>query len=123
MSVELKIKAKSLAAEAQMIRKEEIHTKKQARWNREHQGHEAAQKFEKIRQDLYDHRIDVVRWESRATHLARGFIKGLAYKDIERDARLDAYTKGKLVGRVHKLLTKYHDKTITADAVMAWFDQ
>lgn len=122
MSIELKIKAKSLAAEARIIREEEIKLKRKSRYARERQNVEAATHYERQRQSLYDHRIDIVRWECRATHLARAFMKGYAYADIERNARLDAYTKGRLMGRVHKLLTKYHKKSITAETVQQWFD-
>ena len=122
MSIELKIKAKSLAAEARIIRQEEIKLKRKARKMSEHQKLDAYRTYSRQRQSLYDHRIDVVRWECRATNLARAFIKGHAYSDIERNARLDPYTKGRLMGRVHKLLTKYHDKSITAETVQCWFD-
>ena len=122
MSIELKIKAKSLAAEARIIREEEIKLKRKARYARERQNMAAAAHYERQRQSLYDHRIDIVRWECRATHLARAFMKGYAYKDIERNARLDPYTKGRLMGRVHKLLTKYYKKSVTAETVQRWFD-
>jgi len=122
MSYELKIKAKSHAAEARIIREEEIKLKRKARYARERQNIPAANHYERQRQSLYDHRIDIVRWECRATHLARAFMKGYAYKDIERNARLDAYTKGKLMGRVHKLLTKYHKKSTTAEDVQNWME-
>jgi len=122
MSIELKIKAKSLAVEAQIIRREELKLKRTANWYTEHQQAEEGAACARKRQDLYEHRIGIVRRESRATQLARSFIKGHAYCTIERNTRLDPYTRGKLIGRVHKLLMKYHDKTITADAVTEWFD-
>jgi hypothetical protein len=138
MTIELKIKAKSLAVEARIIRREELKLKRTANWYTEHQQAEEGAATSQKRQELYEHRIGIVRWESRATQLARGFIKGLAYSDMERPAyktqkagelphehgtRIDPYTKGKLIGRVHKLLMKYHDKAITADAVTEWFDK
>lgn len=123
MSYELKIKAKSLAAEARIIREEEIKLKRKARYARERQNTKAANHYERQRIALYDHRIDIVRWECRATHLARAFMKGYAYQDIERNARIDPWTKGKLIGRVQKLLNKYHNKALTAEDVTAWFEQ
>lgn len=62
--VYLKVKIKSLAAEAKIIRKEECKTKYNY-WG------------------LREHRKGVVRNEARHTLLAYGFIRGKAYKDIE----------------------------------------
>ena len=62
----LKIKAKSLAAEAKIIRKEEKRARSQS-----------------IRESLYRHRIDVVRYEARHTNIAYGFLRGRTYAEIE----------------------------------------
>lgn len=61
----LKIKLKSLAAEAKIIRKEE-------------------RKGGYYREELYRHRIDVVRYEARHTHIAYGLIRGRTLDQIER---------------------------------------
>ncbi|MFQ6011538.1 MAG: hypothetical protein ACE5KG_05145 [Nitrososphaerales archaeon] len=60
----LKIKLKSLAAEARIIKHQE---KKSKYWN-----------FQ-----LYHHRITVVRREARHTHLAYAFLRGRSYSQIE----------------------------------------
>lgn len=60
----LKIKLKSLAAEAKIIRREE-------------------KKGGEFREGLYRHRIDVVRHEARHTILAYNFIRGVSYKQTE----------------------------------------
>lgn len=70
MSVFLKIKLKSLAAEARIIRKQELKTRGPS--------HNAT------RESLYRHRIDVVRRCSRETHLAYGYTRGRAYVQLER---------------------------------------
>ena len=61
----LRVKLKSLAEEARIIRREEQRT------------HGA------LRAELHQHRIGVVRNESRATHLAYGFIRGLTREQME----------------------------------------
>lgn len=65
----LKIKVKSLAAEAKIIRKEEFRSNRQTR------------------DALYWHRIFVVRTEARATHVAYGLIRGRTYKQIEQNPK------------------------------------
>ena len=66
----LKIKVKSLAAEAKMIRKEEKRCRTPS-----------------LREGLYRHRIDVVRRESRHTNLAYGFLRGRKYHEMEPNAK------------------------------------
>ena len=61
----LRIKLKSLMAEARFIRKEELRT------------------HGPLREELHDHRINTVRWEARATHLAYGIIRGLTREQME----------------------------------------
>lgn len=65
----LKVKLKSLAEEARIIR---LETKRAKR--------------ESIRNGLYLHRIGVVRHEARHTHLAYGFLRGKEYRQIEPKA-------------------------------------
>lgn len=71
MSVFLKIKLKSLAAESRIIRRQELKTRG---------------KHDATRESLYLHRIGVVRRAARETHLAYGFIRGRSYKAMERTA-------------------------------------
>ena len=63
---ELKIKLKSLTAEARIIREEERKTSGQKR------------------NDLHTHRIHHVRPEARATHLAYGLLRGLTRDRVEQ---------------------------------------
>lgn len=62
----LKIKLKSLAAEAKIIRLEELRTRGD------------------LRESLYLHRIMKVRRECRDTHLAYGFLRGRDYLSLEK---------------------------------------
>ena len=64
----LKIKLKSLAAEARIIRKEEL--KRKGKWS-----HQA--------ETLYCHRVNYLRPITRATHVAYGLLRGLEYLQIE----------------------------------------
>ncbi len=75
MSVFLKVKAKSLAAEAAIIRIEERKQLKRPLEKR---------RFYDL---LRDHRIKVVRSAARDTHLARMYLKGRDYRAVERTAR------------------------------------
>jgi len=61
----LKVKVKSLAAEARIIRFEEHRTRGQ------------------LRNELHHHRVQVVRPEARATLLAYGYARGKTYASME----------------------------------------
>lgn len=67
----LKIKSKSLAEEARIIRKEEKRTNGTT--------HDA----------LHHHRVIKVRREARDTYIAYGFIRGTSYSSIEPHTRED----------------------------------
>jgi hypothetical protein len=84
----LKIKIKSLAAEAKIIRQEE----------RKNRGDRGAPK----RQLLKDHRQGIVRNEQRHTLLAYGFIRGRALEQIEDQRKSDPDW-----GKVWKMIEKY----------------
>lgn len=68
--VQLKVKIKSLAAEAHIIRFEETKTKS-----------------DKLRGNLRQHRISVVRFEARHSLLLYGFMRGKKYSDLEQFAK------------------------------------
>lgn len=105
MSVELKIKAKSLAAESRMIRQEELKLKRQIRWKAERQ--QPTTELGRKRQSLYQHRTWDVRRESRATNLARAYIKGVPYRAVEPKTHRNDYETAYMTGRVEKLVKKY----------------
>lgn len=122
MSVELRVKEKSLAAEAKIIRQEEIKAKKSATWCRKHQMSGEAERFNKTRESLHEHRIEVVRFECRATNLARAYIKGTPYRSIERSTKTGDYQMGRLKGRMHKLVCKYHNRQEPIEKINDWFE-
>jgi hypothetical protein len=122
MSVELKVKVKSLAEEARIIRKEEHKAKRSKRWHAERQQTEQAEKYARLRNSLYEHRLDVVRFECRAAELARAFIKGTPYRKVERNTHDGPYQMGRIQGRVQKLVNKYHDKAVTPSMIQQWMN-
>jgi hypothetical protein len=63
----LRIKLKSLAAEARIIRQEEVRNKR-------------------LRYELSEHRRGVVRAAARNTQLAYAFLKGRTYRSVEAKA-------------------------------------
>jgi hypothetical protein len=71
MKLYLKIKIKSLAAEALIIRKE------------------ARKVRGDLRHSLNQHRKTDVRWEARSSMLAYGFLRGRPYKLMEEKVRAD----------------------------------
>lgn len=82
----LKIKIKSLAEEAKIIRKEERKTKGQ------------------LREELYRHRIDVVRAVSRDSLIAYGLIRGKTMDQIEPNRKSEPNWDA-----IDKMLKKYGD--------------
>jgi hypothetical protein len=62
----LKVKIKSLAAEARIIRREEKQSTGRLRW------------------ELWQHRVEVVRREARLSQIAYGFLRGKRYDQIEK---------------------------------------
>lgn len=89
----LRIKLKSLAAEAKIIRAEE------------------ARNFGATRDNLYLHRVLDVRGEARAGHLIYGLIRGMPLDRIEtrskRDEPLDKVYPPSLKQRLVQLAKKY----------------
>ena len=87
----LKIKIKSLAVEAKLIRLEERKVKGLTKHN------------------LSEHRKHVVRPEARATLLAYGFLRGRDYRSIESNATTKPdWTK------VKSMVKRYTDLPVTA---------
>ena len=74
----LKIKLKALAAEARIIRREELRTNCSPRIG---EVYATANTLE--RAALHEHRVGAVRREARHTYLAYGFLRGRAYAQLE----------------------------------------
>ncbi len=82
----LRVKLKSLAAEARIIRREEQRT------------HGA------LREELHRHRVDVVRKAARDTHVAYALIRGRTYEQIESKTHPDSSPDW---DTVNKMVKKY----------------
>src|SRR4051794_30482561 len=86
----LKVKLKSLAAEARIIRFHEQRTRGE------------------LRARLHTHRVREVRTEAHATHLAYGFIRGRSRLQIEPNRRiLPALAEIAIWSRVTSMVKKY----------------
>ena len=78
----LKVKIKSLAEEARIIKKEEARAKLRCRSNFVRKSGQSSH-YSSLRQGLYEHRILVVRRAARETQLVYGFLRGRKYKQLE----------------------------------------
>lgn len=111
MSIELKIKACSLAAEAVIIKRLEKRAKRA--WQRRRTNEKARDAFWLLRH----HRTEDVRDAARSTHLARAFIKGVQYSHVE----CFAYSKPDFEA-VEKMAVRYGgvDPRETQQKFAAW---
>lgn len=93
----LRVKIKSLAEEARIIRFEEKRSR------------------QPIRDELHNHRVTVVRWEARVAQLAYGLIRGRTIERIEPLAKTEPNWK-----RVHELLKKYGARGADWSHIKGW---
>jgi hypothetical protein len=130
--IKLKIKIKSLAYEAALIRKEERDLMCIV-----HNADDPKAKYLEFRlknprgsalgDDLFFHRTLDVRHEQRATLIAYGFLRGVPYRAIETEGRKGHERPGPNWGRVREMVEKYgrygYTKTEKAQAwadIVAW---
>ena len=123
MSIELKIKAKHLALEPSIIRKEEDKLKKQIRY---HRSSDATSAFTlQLKLDgMVAHRRWNVTNEARATHLARAYLAGKPYLTAEkRSKHNDDMFKLYIVPRIVAMVTKYGTKeqrSVDRTVIVEW---
>lgn len=98
-SIELKVKRLSLQAEARIIHVQEHLTKEEGRKARWAQKAERAARKMATWESLYKHRLQVVRPEARAAHIANAFLRGLPYEKVEAKIMLDRLTYDYSYGR------------------------
>lgn len=119
MSIELKIKSKHLSLEAQVIRFEENKLKKQIEWCKNRQDNTT---LRNTWQSLNTHRRWDVRNENRATYLARAFIQGRPYTDVEKKRNdlgvFNCYIVPRVVSMVIKYKLKRHEKYMKHEEVV-----
>ena len=117
MSIELKVKSKHLSEEAKIIRFEERKQLAQSRWHiinqKEAGSNSSSQEIASRQQALYrslnDHRRWDVRNENRATFLARAYIAGKPYNEVEQRRKPENEYKfvTKIIPRVVAMVEKY----------------
>lgn len=131
----LKVKIKSLAVEAAIIRKEENAAKARYRFLKGRQGSEKQYEEEVTTfWGLRNHRTVDVRDESRAAQLAYAFVRGKPFKYVEANTVVASYWSNPnnvpivfnadlmaLAARVARLATKYGKKDVTEDDIKAWY--
>lgn len=120
MSVELKIKAKHLALEPAIIRKEEQKILKQIRSGYCNDTAAALRKYE----SLHNHRKWNVRNESRATNLARAFIAGKLYSTVEQKRKPENDSKFQrfVIPRIVAMVNKYSNQSVDSTMIADWAD-
>lgn len=123
MSVKyLKVKVKSLAEEARIIRREEHAAKRQYRWAKNQQGaEEIYTEAHNTFWGLRHHRTYDVRNEARAAHIAYGYLRGLEYSMIETP-EVPLNPNGFMCDRIVKLVNKYGKKSITNANLETWMN-
>lgn len=100
---QLKVKAISLADEARTIRRLEMDALNKARAT---DNPIRKRIYYAVYDSLYDHRKGIVRCESRATNVARAFLSGKSYHDVEsnKDSFIsDTYAYNRTI----KIIKKY----------------
>lgn len=117
MSIELKIKAKHLALEPAIIRKEEQKLLKQIKYTKQyHQTNDdlndLTYPLHQKWSSLFAHRKWDVRNEARATHLARAFLHGQSYNEVEGKTHDKWVLKFYIIPRVFAMVAKYGPKKI-----------
>lgn len=120
MSIELKIKSKHLSEEARIIRFEENKLKKQAQWLRDHQMNDVS--VHKDFLNLKQHRRWDVRNENRATFLARAYLEGKSYREVESKRKTEnEYTfTAFVIPRVLTMVNKYGNVQVTKEEILEW---
>lgn len=113
MSIELKIKSKSLAVEARIIREEELKLRSTSRARGRKQL--ATDRLDRARESLYNHRTYVVRDEARATFLARAYLKQKPRSAVEATP-----TPHYIANRALSIAHRYSKGGFDADAFRAW---
>jgi len=110
MSIELKIKAKHLALEPDVIRHEEYKLKEQIKHLKG--SSDGVDKLNYKLNSLITHRRGVVCNEARATHLARTYLSGKPYLHAEKKRKEDRefIFQRLVIPRITAMVKKYgHD--------------
>ena len=127
MSIKLKIKSKHLALEAGVIRFEEQKLKRQIEWLKQHQKNDAETSIMGTWNSLNSHRRFEVRYEARATYLARAYIEGRKYETVEIERKDNGTFYSYIMPRVVSMVIRYKlgkiEKFMKPDDVKAVRDE
>lgn len=118
MCIELKIKAKHLALEPNIIKHEERKLKGQIKYTK---GTDVSLIWKL--NSLTNHRKWNVRNESRATELARAYLAGKPYSHVEKKRKNDVMFQLYIIPRIHTMVVKYgkgEQRRVTVDAIREW---
>ena len=121
--IKLKIKAKSLAEEARIIRKEERKLKEIPFHKRSKvvgTGH--SQYVVCHLSTIQLHRKWYVRNEARATQLAIAYIKGKDYLQVEKSTKSTDVLRYYIVPRILAMVKKYGEKETTREDILKWIE-
>lgn len=128
MRAYLKIKVVSLAAEAQLIRREERRHLTAERHLRQTRPSifdgGGTTNHSRAYFGLRDHRTGIVRSEARAAQLAYGFLRGLEYSQMEGSAKRGPRSSPPKA-RVLELVRKYgvgEDRKVLEERLKLWWD-
>ena len=122
MCIELKIKSKHLALEPQIIKHEERKLKHQMKHHRSDDNVSSIELERKLH-SLTNHRKCNVRFEARATYLARAYLEGKDYKTVEHKRDDEGTFQFYIVPRIVSMVTKYgkgEQRKITKDTIIEW---
>jgi len=112
----LEVKLATLAAEARIIKRKELKAKK---WKRRAQDEARKERAANAFWSLRNHRLDVVRPEARAAHLALAFIRGVPYRNVEAFA----YDPPNFKKIWHNVVKFAPENKIKLDDFYAWLDE
>lgn len=125
MSIELKIKSKHLALEAQVIRFEENKLRKRIDYAIQKNVQVDIESLKYTWLSLNSHRRWDVRNENRATFIARAYIAGIPYKSIEAKRKPENEFKFQtsIIPRVLAMVLKYNtvpNLKLTREDIKEW---
>jgi hypothetical protein len=107
MSIELKIKSKSLAEESIIIRKEERKLQKQKEWQKRTGKDYIDSPEARTHSSIKQHRKWNVRNEARATYIARAYLEGKPYRSVEPTIRDKNFFDTYIFERVLSMIGRY----------------
>lgn len=124
MSIQLKIKSKHLSEEIKIIRHEEDKQRQKINYIKSKRPIEW--KDIATLSDLQSHRTHKVRTEVRATFLARAYLAGKMYSEVEQNVKDKDLLKYYIVPRVEVMVNKYRNfrttEKVKREDIINWIE-